>query len=357
MNTAPRTERELLNLAVEQLRSKLPTAWGVEQTQLEKQKTAARIDGAVTIRSPDGQTARVFIEAKTLLNARDVPIVAERLNEILRGGDTALVVVRYVSPRVREALTGAGISFIDATGNTRVQIDAPAIFLQSEGSKNDPWRTSDRPTNSLRGRPAARVVRALADLPPPWKIRDLAKAADTSLGSTARTVDFLDREALVVRDKSGTITSVSWGAMIERWAADYDLTRERRVLRLFEPRDLSRVENVVSESGVRYVISGSLAARWHVSYAEPRVALVYTQDADLLAKRLALRQSDARSNVLLIEPRDDLVFLRTWTKEDKTYAALPQIAVDLLVGPGRNSEEGQALLRWMRDFEAEWRKR
>jgi hypothetical protein len=145
--------------------------------------------------------------------------------------------------------------------------------------------------------------------------------------------------------------------MIERWAADYDLARGRRVVRLFEPRGLDRVEDIVAASGMRYAISGSLAARWCVPYAEPRAALVYVEDADPLVERLALRQSDARSNVLLVEPRDDLVFLRTWIKESKTYAALPQVAVDLLAGAGRNPEEGQALLRWMRDSEGEWRKR
>ncbi len=39
-----------------------------------------------------------------------------------------------------------------------------------------------------------------------------------------------------------------------------------------------------------------------------------------------------------------------------TYAALSQVAVDLLTGPGRNPAEGQALLDWMETDERTWRK-
>lgn len=353
MDTLPLSERQILDLAVKMLRSQLPTTWVVDEQPPDRS-----IDRLVTIRAPDGRSARVFIEAKTLLNTRDIPIVAKRFTDKrMEPGGAALVAARYLSPRAREALTAAGLSYLDATGNTRFKIDDPAVFIQSAGANSDPWRSADRPTNSLRGRPAARVVRALADMPPPWKVRDLSTMAGTSLGSTVRTLDYLDREALIVRDPSGTIARVSWKEMIERWAADYGLARERRIELLVEPRGFGRLESTLADGTVRYAISGSLAARRRAEYAEPRLALIYTQDADLLTEQLALRKVKTRPNVLVVEPEDDLVFVRTWSEEGKVYAALPQVAVDLLAGPGRNPEEGQALLRWMADFEPKWRKR
>ncbi|MGH7804778.1 MAG: hypothetical protein ACREQJ_10550, partial [Candidatus Binatia bacterium] len=200
-----------------------------------------------------------------------------------------------------------------------------------------------------------RVVRALADMQGTWKVRDLAAAAGTSLGSTARTLDFLDREALVRRDKSGTVIAVEWRSMIERWAADYDLASYPRIVRLIEPRGIERIETSLRDADARYVLSGSLAARRRAPYAEPRLAVVYAYDADRMGKRLGVRETDAGANVLIIEPKDDLPFVRTWTDASSVYAALPQVAVDLLSGPGRNPEEGMALLRWMQQFEAQWR--
>jgi hypothetical protein len=79
--------------------------------------------------------------------------------------------------------------------------------------------------------------------------------------------------------------------------------------------------------GLRYAISGSLAARWRAPYAEPRLALFYTDALDQVEERLSLRKSE-RPNVLIIEPEDDLPFVRTWAEGGGTYAALPQVAVD-----------------------------
>jgi len=352
----PLNERQLLRLALDTIRARLPPTWSVEE---EPVKRNIAIDLSATLRAPDGRRKRLLIEAKTLLNTRDVPLLAQRVLsfEPAAVDATRIVAARYLSPRAREALSAAGISYVDATGNASIKIDDPAVFVETAGSTSDPWRTPDRPTNSLRGRPAARVVRALADMPPPWKVRELAGAAGTSLGSTARTLDFLDREALIRRDPSGTITTVEWEALIQRWAADYDVARSRRVVRLIEPRGIERVEPVLQKADVEYAISGSLAARRRAEYAEPRLALVYTDEPDRVTEKLALRESDVRSNVVIVEPQDDLPFLRSWSDAGIHYAALPQVAVDLLSGPGRNPEEGKALLRWMRQSEAQWRTR
>ncbi len=63
--------------------------------------------------------------------------------------------------------------------------------VATAGADRDPFRGPERPTNSLRGAPASRIARALVDRRPPWRMRELAKYSATSLGSTARTVDFL----------------------------------------------------------------------------------------------------------------------------------------------------------------------
>jgi hypothetical protein len=249
------TERDVLAAGIRAIRDRLPESWSLAQ-----EKTVQGSDYTFVLSAPDGRVARLQLEAKALFHARDVPLVTRRLSKESPGA-RLIVLARYLSPRAREALTQAGFSYADMTGNLRVVVDDPAVFLAAQGKDRDPWRSADRPTNSLRGRPAARIVRALADMPPPWKMRELATAAGTSLGSTARTVDFLSREAFLVRDEIGTIIDVSWAAMLERWAADYELDRKRRVVRLIEPRDIARVERSLAESNLGYAISGSVAAR------------------------------------------------------------------------------------------------
>ncbi len=350
---APPTERELIQLVRDTLESTLPADWSTEIDRRSR-----RADALLRLSAPDGRSATLVVEAKTVVDARDVPAVRSQMRLDDDPDVTgSLVVARYLSPRARKALTEAGMSYLDATGNIRVAVGKPAVFVEMQGANSDPWRSPERPTNSLRGKPAARVVRTLVDLRPPWKVRELAQAAGTSLGSTARTVDFLAREALVERDASGAIVRVDWPALLERWAADYDLVKRRRVIRLLAPRGVDSIEDDLRGWKEQYAISGSMAAARWAPYAEARLALVYSPDVEKLLSRLGLREPPSRPNVVLIEPDDDYVFERDVERDGLRLAAPSQVAVDLLVGPGRNPEEGKALIDWMTANEGEWRGR
>lgn len=57
----------------------------------------------------------------------------------------------------------------------------------------------------------------------------------------------------------------------------------------------------------------------------------------------------------MIDPEDDLPFVRARAFDGIRTAAPAQVAVDLLAGPGRNPEEGAALVRWMEANESTWR--
>jgi len=204
--------------------------------------------------------------------------------------------------------------------------------------------------------PAARVVRALVDRQPPWTMRQLAQEAGTSLGSTARTVDFLDREAFVRRDDRGSIQDVDWAALLRRWAEDYDIRAGRKVVTALAPRGLRAVEDRLRKSDISYALSGSLAASRWAPYAEPRLGLVYTPDADRALGEIGARETATGANLVLLEPQNDaLPFERRRTEDGLAVVAPSQAVVDLLSGPGRNPEEAMALLDWMRTNERTWR--
>lgn len=351
----PPSERQLISATQAALRERLPAAWSVD---LEARAPRQGPDAFLRLRAPDRRTTRIVVEAKSILNARDVPVVAGQIDRWARvNADRrpALVAARYLSPSAREALIEAGLSYVDLTGNVRIDIPDPAVFIETKGETRDPWRSPDRPTNSLRGGPAARVVRALVDRRPPWRIRELAAFADTSLASTSRTVDFLDREALVSRSDSGAIVEVTWRALIERWAADYELQRKRQVVRALEPRGLDALESKLATSTVDYAVSGSLAARRVAPFAEPRLAVLFVRNSDAALEALGLSESPAASNVIVLVPNDDTPFLRTRIENSVRYAAFSQVAADLLAGPGRNPAEGEELLNWMAANERDWR--
>jgi hypothetical protein len=244
---------------------------------------------------------------------------------------------------------------MDWTGNVRLTLSEPGLAVLVPGADRDPFRTAERPTSSLKGEPAAKVVRALIDRLPPWRMRELAAEARTSLGSTARTIDFLDREALVARER-GTVVVVDWPGLLRRWAQEYDYAARRRVVRVLAPKGLDVLEESLRSATEDYVVSGSLAARRVAPYADARLALIYTSEPDRLSEQLGVRPTVTRPNVLLVEPRDDLPFARSSVEGQVRWAAPSQVYVDLASGPGRSTEEAAALLEWMQANEAAWRR-
>lgn len=342
------SERELGTGVARRLRSLLPSTWSTKSDRPQPDD-----DLVLTITAPDGRSARLLVEAKSLVDARNVPSLVERF---ARADDTSgVVVARYLSPRTRAALKEAGLSYADATGNVRLVIDEPGLAVLATGADRDPFRGPERPTNSFRGIPAARVARALVDRRPPWRMRELAEYAGTSLGSTARMIDFLDREALVRRDAAGSVEDADWGGVLRRWADDYDLTKRRRVTRALVPRGIDAIAEGLRDTSTSYALSGSLAARRVAPEAEARLGLIYAQDTDAVLAALRARTSSGATNLLVIEPADDTPFVRSFDDEGVRYVAYSQAAVDLLAGPGRMPQEGDALLEWMAANEDRWR--
>jgi hypothetical protein len=166
-----------------------------------------------------------LVEAKRLLNTRDVPIALEQLRSAATLWDAeedvvSVLAARYLAPATRERIVKASAGYIDATGNMLVTADRPALFLADRGADRDPWRGPGRPRGTLRGVPAARVVRALIDFAPPYTVPDLAERAGASTGATYRVVEFLEEEDLLARQPYGPISDVRWRPLLMRWSED-----------------------------------------------------------------------------------------------------------------------------------------
>lgn len=158
---APETETEITRRGAAMLVERLPTGWSARLASVGEGRTGARIE----VEGTDGRSAILVTEAKRVVDGRDIGPLGERLATPAQGTSQGpgLVMARYLSPPVRAKLTEAGLSYIDATGNIRVEIESPGLFLSDRGADRDPWRGPGRPRGTLKGEPAARVVRAVTD--------------------------------------------------------------------------------------------------------------------------------------------------------------------------------------------------
>ncbi|MGA7173131.1 MAG: hypothetical protein WCB86_05575 [Candidatus Dormiibacterota bacterium] len=69
-----------------------------------------------------------------------------------------------------------------------------------------------------------------------------------------------------------------------------------------------------------------------------------------------LLPADRGANLILLQPFDPVVFDPTSTQGPITYAAPSQVAVDCPTGNGRMPSEGDALIDWMVQSQAQWRR-
>lgn len=327
------SDNKLISGVVTKVEELLPPGWSL--------RTAG---GRIRFASPNGGSGALDLTIRARLEPRNV--------EELTGHGGLLVVAAYLSDRTRELLDDASLSYADVTGNIRIVLDTPGLFITSPGASSNPWPDKRRLT--LRGTKAGRIVCALAQAQLPLGVRELAKLSDTDPGYISRTLAMLDAEAMVERVARGRVCSVDRSALLARWAEDAPLSSRARATTWIAPRGLKRMLEDLSDAPFPFAITGSAAADRMATVAPTRLLTIYVQDAEVAAQGLELRATDAGVNVVLLEPEDDAIIEQAESEEGRFYASRPVVIADLLCGTGREPEEATALLNWLAEDEDRW---
>jgi hypothetical protein len=349
------TETGLLDLVLSRLRERLPTSWGLKA----EIQPAARVrpDALLEIRDPSGATGTVAVE---IIGPRTAPYLRYVLEIMQRArsempNSSLMAGAPYFSPTIRVALTRDGIGYADATGNFRLTLEKPALFIELTGADRDPW-PDDQPLRSLRGSAAGRAVRAYCDFRPPYGIRELAERSGVPAPTLSRVAKLFEREGILRRERNrGPVVAVDWPAALRRWTQDYSFVRSNRTSNWLEPRGLQALMAKLRDAPWRYAVTGSLIASSVAPIAAPRLAAFYVQNVNAAAADLGLREAETGANVIVADPFDSAVFARGFDRDGVKYVAYTQAAADLMTGPGRWPAEGEALMRWMEANEPAWR--
>lgn len=295
----PLSSSDLLARAIQTFDDLLPDGWDTSLADANVDPYADRRtmpDGLLELEAPDDSSVAFAIAARLTFTGRDIgPVVANLQRWSDQQGTLPLVVARFLSSTVRQTLSDRSISYVDACGNVSVVSTAPAIVVSRPGLDRDPWRRAAT-RDSLRGEPAARVVRTLCDFEVPILISDLIELSGASPGATYRVLDMLIEEGLADKGDRGWIESVDSQALLRRWANDWAAAESRFALR-FESEDgldaaLKRLAKQPKDS---YVLGGGHAAALATDIRLPRLAVVHCEDAAGMAQRLDARPA-GRSN-------------------------------------------------------------
>lgn len=353
---APQAELELLNAGVELLRHRLPARWEIELQQANG-ASQAWPDLVITSGNNSAQ-AFVLVEVRRNFVPRDVDDLTGSLIRRLRGRQQTplLLVAPYLSERSRELLAEQEIGYLDLTGNIRISLDYPGLFVETRGADRAPTPAARR-TTGLRGAKVGAVVRVLVDARPPSTGKQIAAKAGVNEGYVSRILETLSDEALIQRARSGRIEDVDWPSLLRRRAATLNLFRSSGVSTyVARPGLPALVDKIRQLSDVdQPVITGSFAASRIAPVAAPATLVLYTLEPRKLVAGLPLLPVDSGADTVVIRPENTVALARPDVVGHLKYAAPSQVVIDCLSGNGRMPAEGEALIEWMEANEVQWR--
>ncbi|MFI6899622.1 hypothetical protein ACIBKY_00100 [Nonomuraea sp. NPDC050394] len=365
-NAEPR-ETELEHLLYAVLRSMLPEEWVLKITREPRWASEVGVDATFEIQTPDGALSHVHVETKRRIEPRDVDRLLSKISAYDKRYPSAettdrraqLIAASYVSPRVRELLAAQGAGWFDPTGNLRLQLREPLIFIDRRGADRNPYPAQDRRLRSLRGPGAARIVRALLDGRGFRGVRDLAAEAQVSAATSSRVLELLNRDSLLERDNGGAVVTVRKRSLVHRWVQDYGVTTSNHAVPMLSPRGAEQVFQSLPDYPGRYALT--LSAALHAYLPAGRTAVtpltlpaLFVDDVMAAQRDLKLHLAPRGANVLLIEPFDEVVYRNPTVRAGLRYVSPAQAAADLLTGAGRSPEEGAQLLELLAESDREW---
>lgn len=358
-------EAGLIDTALKLLASRLPPGWTVERVQGQGAGTGEG-DALFAFNTQSGMgMGSAIVDARRNFGPADVDRLLGGLTRRLRetaGSRAILLVSDFLSPRTRELLAKEDISYLDLTGNIRLVMQSPPVFVEVAGADRRPFTTTSRRTAGLAGAKVGSVVRFLTEVVPPYGVTDIEDATGISRGYVSRVLDRLSDEALIGREPRGPVESVDWPAMLRLRGQSVDLFRANTARTYVSSNGARAVLEALPRSAVAddVVVTGSFAAVRKAPVAGPALLVMYVVPSggvprfDTTAAELGLWPTDEAPDVVLLLPSNDRVVQDPWTEDNVQFVNLPQLAVDCLGGSGRMPAEGDALIEWMQANTNEW---
>ena len=289
------------------------------------------------------------LQVTSLGHPREIRQAMTRLAEIRRELPNvySLAASQYISPQSAMLLRRNGFGYLDLSGNCYLSFGN--VLIQKEGKPN--VRPSNRPLKSLFAPRATRVVRALlVDAQHGWRLEELAKTADVSLGHAYNVVKRLLQLAWVERGDHQRIQLVRPGDLLDGWVDSYSY-RLNRMEAYFSPERVTRrlvgdIARAAHAENRRYAFTlHSGAALVAPNVRLPAIHCYVEGNPEPIARSLGLRPGDGEGNVYLMTPYDAGVFQAPIEKGGLPVVSLPQLYADLFHYERRGREQAAHLRR------------
>src|SRR5215467_8115453 len=256
--------------------------------------------------------------------------------------------VVYIGPQSARILKSNNLGFVDLSGNCYLALEN--ALIEKEGKRN--VRPSTRPLRSLYAPRATRVIRVLLVEPGrAWRLEELARAAEVSLGHSHNVVKRLEQLAWVERDDSQRFRLSKPADLLEGWCESYTYRMNERTSYLAPERVtrkfMGEIARVAGAEGRRYAFTlNAGAALLAPSLRLPAVHCYVEGDPAPVAQALGLRPAAEADGALhFLAPYDLGVLHGAYEKGGLKVVCLPQLYADLIHYERRGPEQAEHVRR------------
>lgn len=324
----------------------LSEALGRRPRKVEPQR-ADRDGGVRVVALADSH--RFVIEARNKAGTEQIVAAVERLQRYvnrLEKHAVPLLSVPYMGPVGRRICAEKGVSWLDLSGNARIQV--PGLRVVIEGRPNK-FKQRGRPASVFAPK-SARIARWFLMNPARWgSQREIARESRMDEGFTSRIVSRLESQGFLQRDAKGGLKVRDPRLLLDAWREEHDFTKNDVVAGHISARSsealLGTLAAALRERKVRHATTG-LAGAWLITrHAGFRIVTVYAaeQPSPEIRQALGFREEPRGANVWWVVPRDEGVFGGAAERYGVMCAHPVQVYVDLKAHPERAREAAERL--------------
>jgi hypothetical protein len=292
----------------------------------------------------------LVVDVASLGQPRQIRAAVTKLSEIrqINPGVYPVAASVYIGPQSARILKDNNLGYVDLSGNCYLAFEH--VLIEKEGKRN--VRPSTRPLRSLFAPRATRVVRVLLTEPGrAWRLEELAKAAEVSLGHSHNVVKRLEDLRWLERDEAQRLHLGKPADLIEAWSESYTY-RASDIASYFAPERVTRrlmadLARAATADSRRYAFT--LSAGLSLVAPHTRLGAIHCYlegDPAPIAAALGLHPAGEADGALhLLSPYDPGVFYGLVDKAGLKVVCLPQLYADLKRYERRGGEQAEHLRR------------
>ena len=258
-----------------------------------------------------------------------------------------MLVSPYLSPGSRSICIDHDVAYLDMVGNAHLAFDN--VYIDRAVAARP--KSETRALRSIFAPKAAAILRVLLRDPgQPWRVTELAEAANASLGHVSNVRKALLAREWIEKGTNGTIL-VQPGSLLRTWRDEYREPAGRRIsgYTLFHGEQLNKQLSGKlnpEPQNPRAIFSSNSAAQWFAPFARDGTHSFYADEpgARMLKETLKLAHVEKGANVIVRIPNDESLLEDAVQPAPGIFCTSPIITyLDLWLGNDREREAADRL--------------